>query len=138
MISSIIELVVFLVIITIFASLVSYGLTLRVKINKLNSVILQEIADKVALSDTLNRVMREAAKQKAEESDGFIKFLSESRDSAFKYIEDVQEGLASFIKDVGPIINAYRAMPVKNATTEKLVGAYDELVKLMPEMPKDS
>ena len=36
--------------------------------------------------------------------ENFIKFISESRDYAYKYIEDVQVGISKFIEDVEPEI----------------------------------
>jgi len=73
--------------------------------------------------------------------ENFIKFLSESRDWAYKYIEDVQEGLSIFIDsvkedieyfdqygDAGPIGPNYEMM-------KRISIAYKELTKLMPEEP---
>ena len=73
--------------------------------------------------------------------ENFIKFLSESRDWAYKYIEDVQEGLSIFIDsvkedieyfdqygDAGPIGPNYDMM-------KRISIAYKELTKLMPEGP---
>ena len=39
--------------------------------------------------------------------ENFIKFLSDSRDWAFDYIEEVQKGLQDFIKSVEPSINHF-------------------------------
>ena len=40
-------------------------------------------------------------------NESFIKFLSDSRDWAFQYIEEVQTGLRSFIEEVEPDIIYY-------------------------------
>ncbi len=39
--------------------------------------------------------------------ENFIKFLSDSRDWAFTYIEDVQKGLVKFVEEVDPTINYF-------------------------------
>jgi len=40
--------------------------------------------------------------------ESFIKFLSDSRDSAFEYIEEVQAGISSFVKQVDPEISYFK------------------------------
>lgn len=42
-----------------------------------------------------------------ENSEGFLRFVSESRDWAFEYIEEVQSGLKSFVTEVGPLIDYF-------------------------------
>lgn len=136
MINGIIELVVFLVVLLIFASLVTYMLTLRVKVNVLADQLAQEVVDKIAITTKLAEFASDNNLSNLEQTDGFIKFLSESRDSAFKYIEDVQLEIKAFMKEVGPVVEAYRAMPNKNLASDKIVNAYDRLIKIMPEEPR--
>lgn len=42
-------------------------------------------------------------------NNGFEKFISESRDWAFQYIEEVQSGLETFVNEVGPLIDYFDA-----------------------------
>ena len=65
----------------------------------LENVTLTEYADKAKSLKELseNDVHRE----------NFIKFLSDSRDWAFTYIEDVQNGLTKFVEEVDPTINYF-------------------------------
>jgi hypothetical protein len=70
--------------------------------------------------------------------ENFIKFLSDSRDWAFGYIEDVQKGLEKFISYADPEINYFD----ENSDTSKgtdyhkfmknFSKEYEELKKLMP------
>ena len=39
--------------------------------------------------------------------ENFIKFLSDSRDWAYSYIEDIQKGLTNFVNDVEPEISHF-------------------------------
>lgn len=64
------------------------------KYRKFIRVIAQLIVDNQVLKDKLNESMSLNSK---EFSDGFIKFLSESREAAFKYIEDVQASIKSYL-----------------------------------------
>lgn len=75
----------------------------------------------------------------------FIKFLSDSRDWAFTYIEDVQKGLEKFITEVEPHIAYYDEY---GTVVEGIIAPHDsalkviskefkELKKLLPEDPND-
>ena len=71
--------------------------------------------------------------------ENFIKFLSDSRDWAFTYIEDVQSGLSEFIEDIKPEIEYFKeygdtvSMQPNYYSMKKITEAYDKLVKLLPE-----
>lgn len=77
--------------------------------------------------------------------ENFIKFLSDSREWAFSYIENVQQGLKKFIKEVEPQIDYYDNY---GAAVEGMIAPHDfalkkistelkELKKLLPEDIKD-
>lgn len=75
--------------------------------------------------------------------ENFIKFLSDSRDWAFEYIEDVQLGLDKFIKDIEPEINYFDeygdivSMQPNYYSMKKISEAYKDLKKLLPEEQDD-
>jgi hypothetical protein len=82
-------------------------------------------------------------KVKDEESihkENFIKFLSESRDWAYEYIENVQNELNKFVDNVDPIISYFDEYghvlsverPEYIAMTQ-ISKSYKELKKLLPE-----
>jgi len=75
--------------------------------------------------------------------ENFIKFLSDSRDWAFEYIESVQSGLTDFNKEVGPLIEYFDKYGdvLSNQrpdyeSMKKISKAYKELKKLLPEENK--
>jgi len=74
-----------------------------------------------------------------ENTEGFLRFISESRDWAFKYIENVQFVLNKFIKDIEPEINYFKeygdlgSMAPNYYSMKKITGEYEELKKLLPE-----
>lgn len=86
----------------------------------------------------LGRMEQESASGAIEQTEGFVKFLSESRDWAFEYIETAQSELKKFVEIVGPqmeyydkygrVINSVHTPPM-----DKIFDAYQELVKLLPE-----
>ena len=71
--------------------------------------------------------------------ESFIKFLSDSRDSAFDYIEEVQSGLSKFINDIEPEIQYFKeygdftSMQPNYFALKKITEAYEELTKLLPK-----
>ena len=71
--------------------------------------------------------------------ENFIKFLSDSRDWAFGYIEEVQIGLNKFVTEIEPEINYFReygdftSMQPNYFALKKITEAYDELTKLLPK-----
>jgi hypothetical protein len=72
-------------------------------------------------------------------NENFVKFLSDSREVAYNYIEEVQSGLSKFVVDVEPEINYFReygdlsSMQPNYYSLKKITEAYDELIKLLPK-----
>ncbi len=76
--------------------------------HKLNAVS-KGFAQLFIAYDTLKETIDGKATKTEEDihKENFIKFLSDSRDWAFDYIEDVQKGLSKFIKEVEPQLEYY-------------------------------
>jgi hypothetical protein len=77
--------------------------------------------------------------EKDKSNEDFLKFVSDSRDWAYQYIEEVQETLNKFITDLEPEINYFKeygdlgSMAPNYYSMKKIMGAYEELKKLLPE-----
>ena len=75
-------------------------------------------------------------KQQADEA--FLKFVSDSRDWAYEYIENVQASLTKFVSDAGPAIDYWdeygsaMSKPLDQGMG-KISKAYKELIALLPE-----
>lgn len=71
--------------------------------------------------------------------ENFLKFLSESRDWAFQYIEEFQAGLDEFVSSIEPEINYFKeygdlmSMSPNYYSLKKIVDEYDKLKKLLPK-----
>jgi hypothetical protein len=71
--------------------------------------------------------------------ESFLKFVSDSRELAYEYIEEVQGGLKKFIKDIEPEIKYFEeygspvAIQPNYYSMKKVVEAYRELEKLLPK-----
>lgn len=101
------------------------------------------------LTASIITILLENANNKTETDDknlntneGFVKFLSDSRDWAFAYIEEVQSILNKFVNEVGPDIEYYRSFGQAvdgphNETLDKISKAYAELEKVLPKKDED-
>jgi translation elongation factor EF-Ts len=114
--------------------------------HKLN-VINKGFAQLFVAYNTLRDIV-EGKPTKTEEDihkENFIKFLSDSRDWAFDYIEDVQKGLSRFIKEVEPQLEYYNEygvviegmVPPHDFALRKISKEFEELKKLLPEETDD-
>jgi len=73
--------------------------------------------------------------------ENFIKFLSDSREWAFEYIEQVQEGLNKFIQEVEPQLEYYNnygiviegMIPPHDFALKKISKELEELKRLIPQ-----
>lgn len=77
--------------------------------------------------------------------ENFIKFLSDSREWAFNYIEDVQKALSKFIEEVEPQLEYYKSygavvegtVAPHDKALKKISKEFDELKKMLPEESDD-
>ena len=115
------ELIVFSVVIVIVALLVISNLSMYFANKKTMSSLIQVTLDKLSLQEALDRLANEYEMISIQETDGFVKFLSESRESAFTYIEEVQQS----IKEL--------ATAMDSASETNIEMAYKNLLKYLPK-----
>lgn len=131
--TDLLNIIAFSVATVIIFVLLGYVIVLKFKNKKLAEDLIQAIIDKMAISNQFAQVLNNKKVKDLEESDGFLKFLSESREAAFKYIEDFQEAMGSFIQEVGPVIETYKKVDSPSAGTKRLIKAYEDLIQIMPK-----
>lgn len=97
------------------------------------------------LAQTLEFIILQGSQEKESKTDkdqaneDFLKFISDSRDWAYTYIDEVQSSLNRFINDIEPEINYFKeygdigSMSPNYYSMKKITGAYEELKKLLPE-----
>lgn len=121
---------------------VAYSITLK-KLARLTQECAKLFIDNKALEEfiALNNV--EFKNDSDIHKENFIKFLSDSRDWAFEYIEEVQSGLTKFVSDIEPEINYFKeygdvaSMQPNYYSLKKITEAYEELTKLLPKEEKE-
>ncbi len=106
---------------------------------------IQKKKTEVVIAQTLEFLMLQEAQQennkteKEKINEDFLKFISDSRDWAYSYIEDVQSSLNKFISDVEPEISYFDEFGIIGSayphyeSMKKISEAYKELKKLMPD-----
>lgn len=94
--------------------------------------------EKAHIMRTLNQAIEEQNRQALEKTDGFLKFVSESRDWAFSYIEDVQDKLSEFDKKISGIVEYYSVYGpdmsgVHIDLLKQFSEAYEDLKSVLPK-----
>ena len=92
----------------------------------------------VDLDEVAEKIEAKHLDKDIEHTEGFVRFLSESRDWAFEYIETVQNGLNKFVEDAGPRLEYFdkygRVIGSPHyPILEDILVAYRELQQLLPE-----
>jgi hypothetical protein len=130
------DLLSFIILATLVFILLLNNIRLQLKNKKLASKFLQKTLDDAIIIEKLTEQYKY---QDIEKTDGFLKFISESRDWAFRYIEEVQEALAKFKNTVEPKLRyastygTLAGQSVNLTVIEEITLAYLELKKVMPE-----
>lgn len=117
----IINLIVYLAYSVIVAALVVIIIRIALINRKLTSSGIQLSFDKIELLKRIQALSEEKDSVSVEKTDGFLKFVSESRDWAFDYIEDVQQALRAY--DIALSTDDARLMN----------EAYSKLISLLPD-----
>ena len=111
----------------------------------LSLYILQKRANKTLITKTLETLLmhqlsKSTSKTEKEYADeAFLKFVSDSRDWAYQYIDEAQEGLNKFITGIEPEIAYFDEYGIAGSayphyhSMKKISVAYKELKKLLPE-----
>jgi len=138
MIINIIEFAVFAVALLVFIALIIANISTRLQNNKLKANLTQESIDRAIVMQEMQKLMAEIDNKNSNQNDGFLKFVSESREAAFKYIEEVQAAIKEFDDRVGPVVKYYKETGKvlerkPSELVKELTGAYDKLMESMPK-----
>lgn len=124
--------IIFSIVSIAFFSLMINNIILRFANMKLNEELLKSFINyNIVLEKNVSQ-----ESEKIEQTDGFLKFVSDSRDWAYAYIESVQEEINSFITVVGPDIeylDLYDPPIISKEAKIRLVVGYKKIKALIPE-----
>ncbi len=117
---------------------IAYSITLK-RLARLTQECAKLFIDNKALEEFIVTNNVEFKNDSDIHKENFIKFLSDSRDWAFAYIEEVQVGLNKFVTEIEPEINYFKeygdftSMQPNYFALKKITEAYEELTKLLPK-----
>jgi hypothetical protein len=131
------EFVIFIISFSIFSIVVADEIRLRYKIANLRNKWLSLNIENAILKE--NILMSVQAQEADSTKEGFLKFISQSRDWAFEYIETAQSGIKEFVDVAGPDIEymeKFRPPIILEETQDRLINSYNKLKLLLPEDEK--
>lgn len=117
-----IELIILSIFILLSFTLAGLSLFYWKKYRKMIKIIAQQIIDREIIVEKMDSMEMQLSK---ENNNGFIKFLSESRQSAYDYIEQVQESIKNYI------------VALENNNDDEILTARMELFSHLPEGSDD-
>lgn len=95
--------------------------------------VLQSEVNNHILTVQLDEMIRDSAEKTIEQTDGFLKFISESRDWAFSYIEKAQGKVVAFGDTLEPLLHEDF---LGKEDIDILATAYADLLDILPEPTK--
>lgn len=135
-----IEAIIFSLYTLTFFVLMYLIIKLNIRIKKIMVLYMQSEFDKHLLKQELEKIYKENSNRELLETDGFVKFISQSRDWAFEYIEEVQAALIEFGNEVEPNFEwskTYGTTHNNNGAhaeiLRKISLAYDKLKTVLPK-----
>jgi hypothetical protein len=135
----VIEFIAFSIVIVLFFTLVVRYVRVSIKLSETTVELIKAYVDKTLISEKLSEIVEQSQSKPDPSSEAFLKFVSESRDWAYQYIDEVQESLNKFITDIEPEIAYFDEYGVVgNAyphyhSMKKISAAYKDLKKMLPE-----
>ena len=138
MVWGILEFILFGIGIVLFAALIIANISLRFENKKVKTQLSQEAIDRAIVLEKLGELVAAQEKTNVAQTDGFLKFVSDSREAAFKYIEEVQAAINEFDQRVGPVVKHYKQTGKilerkPSELVRELTSAYDKLMESMPK-----
>jgi K+ transporter len=114
--------------------IVSVALSVRLVIfskrnKQLAELLIQSQIENSIYMDRLIKEMEEKESLKLQKTDGFLNFVSQSRDWAYEYIEEVQNKL----KEVFTVLDN----KTEKKTVKQILGVVESLREMLPEERED-
>lgn len=122
------EAIISAVALTLVGLLLISNLYLRVKNKQLFMKASQSEVDRLSVYLKAQEILKEQT-DKIEDKDGFVKFMSTSRDWAFEYIEQVQNDLY----ELNDVFEATKGAPKTVAQNNAMSEAVRKVLKNLPD-----
>ena len=139
MIDVIINSIVYGLLVLLIGYLTFRNVVLRKAVQDATADKLQAYINLNIVESEFSKALQEIENMKLEKSDDFVKFLSDSREWAFTYIEDAQEKISEFDKQIQEVAEWNKTYGSVVGETphrskiEEINLAYDKIRSLLPE-----
>lgn len=110
-------------------------------LKKTTAVLTEIVLLHLSTTDDPQEEVKNIASAEDLHKENFIKFLSDSRDWAYQYIEDVQNAISNFVDEVEPTIeyfDKYGMIVEGSPHHESMKTISNSFKKLKTILPKDS
>jgi hypothetical protein len=123
------ELIVLVGALILISLLTVESVRVRIRIRRISVALLQSEINREAIEKRLLEVLSSKDSSSVEQTDGFLKFVSESRDAAFRYIEVVQESL----KSLEEALSLLSTTSIKAADRKRAIEIIETAIKNLPD-----
>lgn len=133
------ELVSLVISLALIGFLIVETVRLRIKMKRVSVALLQSEINREAIEKKLLEALDSKDSSSLEQTEGFLKFVSQSRDWAFQYIERVQISIKKFQDVFHPFAEQYyenKRTRIPKEEFPAVVEAYRKLVEELPEEGK--
>ena len=128
------NLLFFVIFILVFFVALLDNVRVRVKNAKLNKEIEKSIIEYFILAQKYEDSIKNNDTKSIEQTEGFLKFVSESRDWAFQYIEEVQRSIAGLKNESAKV----SIVPKSYLLSEELEELRKAIAEVLTHLPKES
>lgn len=131
------DIILYVVITLLFAASIAILILQRHEIKNIREAVFYTTLQNALLKEEVAIQKQNVENAKLANDDSFVKFLSDSRNWAFEYIEKVQEAISNFKNSVEVSAKYYEdtgyiAESVHKNSLETFVKAYRELEEFLP------
>ena len=130
------DFIIFILFFLLFMGLLAYSVIATLKIKKLIKSLFQLNLDYYIITEQIK-------KNEFKDNEGFINFLTKSRDDAFEYITRVQDVLFAYKEGMDPLVHYHKKFGDVIHTPHKIqidsmIELYEELLKILPDEPEQT
>jgi hypothetical protein len=117
-------------------------LYMLILIGALSAIVVVLTVSLIVIKSKNKRLAMRVADLNEAANESYVKFISDSRDWAYEYIETVQEKLSTFATKVEPQLNYFNTYGTAvsgphTILVKEITEAYEELKTIMPQDNKE-
>jgi hypothetical protein len=128
------NLIFFVIFILVFFVVLLDSVRVRVRNAKLNKEVEKSIIEYFILAQKYEDSIKNNDAKGVEQTEGFLRFVSESRDWAFQYIEEVQKAIVGLKNESAKV----SIIPKSYLLSEELEELRKAIAEVLTHLPKES